>query len=135
MAQFGLGPSKVVPREKIITYLGQKDSDGYPHTSVLMPGRTGKARSTLALIRDGLSIIIARRLADVFGAFSSRALPPVRGLTPRRLTSHVEIRANGNRSDSRSIRRIPHVTVRTTAIRYCAQRRKKFYGVRGLEEV
>jgi len=23
MAQFGLGPSKVVPREKIITYLGQ----------------------------------------------------------------------------------------------------------------
>lgn len=27
MAQFGLGPSKVVPREKIITYLGQ--TSGY----------------------------------------------------------------------------------------------------------
>lgn len=34
MAQFGLGPSKVVPREKIITYLGQ--TSRYPRSLVLM---------------------------------------------------------------------------------------------------
>ena len=34
MAQFGLAPSKVVPREKIITYLGQ--TDGYLHASAMI---------------------------------------------------------------------------------------------------
>lgn len=34
MAQFGLGLSKVVPREKIITYLGQ--TDGYLHGSAMI---------------------------------------------------------------------------------------------------
>lgn len=34
MAQFRFGPFKVVPREKIITYLGQ--TGGYLHSLVLM---------------------------------------------------------------------------------------------------
>lgn len=39
MAQFRFGPFKVVPREKIITYLGQ--TSGYLHGSVLI--QTGRS--------------------------------------------------------------------------------------------
>lgn len=43
MAQFGLAPSKVVPREKIITYLGQ--TDGYLHGSAMIQ-IVGRSRRT-----------------------------------------------------------------------------------------
>lgn len=45
MAQFGLGPFKVVPREKIITYLGQ--TGGYLHGSAVIQivGRSRRIHS------------------------------------------------------------------------------------------
>lgn len=43
MAQFGLGPSKVVPREKIITYLGQTDEYLHGPAMIQIAGRSRRS--------------------------------------------------------------------------------------------
>lgn len=67
MAQFRFGSFKVVPREKIITYLGQ--TSGYLHSLVLM--QTG--RFVCLYICGGLLIFIASNVASQSNDFTKLA--------------------------------------------------------------
>lgn len=57
MAQFGLAPSKVVPREKIITYLGQ--TDGYLHASAMIRIAVGWELGVSASMYNALPLILS----------------------------------------------------------------------------